>query len=206
MKRAEALLVACMVFWLAGCTLRGKPKAAAVPPPPKPVTAQAPQEPPQQLSVPQTTIVLPPAQPVNPEALATTEPAPGPVENLPAAPRPPRRPSPTTSQQSRPAETAAPQQPPAQTAEPERPPIQEIVPADELKRLQASAQSRKKTVRQRVDQARARKLTSHEANVVARIESFLKQSDDAEARGDMSQADALAGLAEVLSRELVSAK
>jgi hypothetical protein len=136
---------------------------------------------PQPLSIPQTQVALPKPQPVDPDALAAGPPA-APVET-PPAPRPPR---------SQPA--------------PARPPIQEIVPAAEQKRLQESAQTRKREIRRLLDQAQARRLNGDERNLVSRIQSFVKLSDDAEKRGDMREADALAERAQILSRELQSGK
>jgi hypothetical protein len=110
---------------------------------------------------------------------------------------PPAAPAATTPAPARPAQ----RQPAAA-----RPPIQEIVPAAEQKRLQESAQARKREIRPKLNQAQARGLSTDERNLVSRIQSFLKLSDEAEARGDMRQADALAERAQILSRELPSGK
>jgi len=57
MKRLEAILAVAMAISLAGCILRGTPKAAATPPAaPQPVVAAAPPPPPQPLSIPQTQV------------------------------------------------------------------------------------------------------------------------------------------------------
>jgi hypothetical protein len=57
--------------------------------------------------------------------------------------------------------------------------------------------------RQLLDAMKGRKgLTTQQNNDLRRARGFLTQSDDAEKRGDMRQADALAELALVLAREL----
>jgi hypothetical protein len=91
--------------------------------------------------------------------------------------------------------------PPA-TAEPERPPLQEILPGPERQRLLDEATARKTEARQLVEQARRRHLTRQQSNLVDRIQSFIKQADDAERRGDMRQASELAERALVLARDL----
>jgi hypothetical protein len=95
------------------------------------------------------------------------------------------------------------QTPPAPaTAEPERPPVQEIVPASESNRLRESAEARKQEIRKTLEQAQARTLSRDQRAVRSRIETFLQQSDDAQKKGDMRLADALAQRAQVLAREL----
>jgi hypothetical protein len=79
-----------------------------------------------------------------------------------------------------------------------------VVPPTELKRWQDSAQARRKAVHQWLD-ASGRKYRSHQATV-DRIRAFLKDSDAAELRGDMREADALAERAQFLVRELQNGK
>ena len=83
--------------------------------------------------------------------------------------------------------------------------IQEIVPTSELKRLQESLAARTAEIRKVLEQAQARGASKEQGSVISRIQSFLQQSDDAEKRGDLRQADALAERAQVLARELQSA-
>jgi hypothetical protein len=200
MRRGTAILTAALSLALAGCVLTGKPKTAPTPVAPRPAPASTtPQQP---LSIPQTQAQLPAPQPLNPEALATApapeQPAPAPPPN----PRPVRRPAPST--QARP-ET----QPPAQATqppEPERPPVLAIVPAAEQKQLQDSAQTSKREANQVLAQMRGRTLTPAQRDYVQRIRSFVNQSDQAEQRGDMRQASALAERARALARELQSGK
>ena len=206
MRRIKALVAVAAIFALSGCSLRGRPAAKSTPPPPQPViTAPAPTQPPAPLSVPQTQVRLPAPQPVSPEALATVIDLPGRTE---AAPKTQRRiPTPPVSSGSA---VPKPENTPAgigpQPVEPERPRIQEIVPAPEQKRLADSVEARKHEIRARLDQAQGRQLSAHERTLVSRIQSFVKLSDDAAARGDLRQADALAERAQILSRELLGGR
>jgi hypothetical protein len=200
MGRVEALLSVALAFSLAGCAVSGQPKTtAAVPPQPQPVAQPKPAPPPEPLSVPQTQVQLPPPQPVNQEALATVPP-PEPAEPA-AAPKPVRRTGAAPPPPKPEVVTAAP--PPA---EPERPPIQEIVPADERRRYKESADGAKREIRQLLEQARLHHLTAEQRTVVKRITSFVTQSEDADKRGDMRMADALAQRGLVWARELAGGK
>jgi hypothetical protein len=190
MKRLQAIMAAAMAISLAGCVVNGKPKTvSAAPPPPAPAAAPAP--PAEPLSIPQTQVELPPPQPVTPEALATTQPPEqAAAPSAAAGARPPRRAAPANA-------------PAALPAEPERPPVQEILNPAESKRLQDLAGAHKREIRQWLTPARARRLNQ---DTVSRIQSFLKASDDAENRGDMRQANALAERALILLRELQGAQ
>src|SRR2546429_8556252 len=82
-----AALVLALILALAGCTANGAPKTVKTPSAPKPVAAAAPAPPPAEpLSIPQTQVKLPKAQPLNPGALETAA-APPPVETPAPAPR-----------------------------------------------------------------------------------------------------------------------
>lgn len=193
MRRVEAVLVAAMAIALGGCVLGGKPKpAAVVPPPPQPA---APPPAPQPLSIPQTRVDLPAPQPVNPEALATAP---------PVEPAPPVQPKPAPPVRRAPAVQPPPAPPPPPEAA--RPPIQEVLPAEMAKQLLASANRHKVDTRALLAQARRRRLTASENDMVARINQFVKLSDDAEKSGDMRSADQLAERAHILARELQNGK
>jgi hypothetical protein len=200
MRRAQIILGAWMALSSAGCVLRGKQQANANPTPPTPAPAvkPAPAPRPQPLSIAQTQAQLPPSQQISAEALATLQPQPPPVES-PAEPQAPRRPAgPVVS-------PARPETPPVQVQAPEaepRPTVQEIVAPVELKRLQESADGRKQEIRKVLEQAQARGLSSDQREIVKRVQSFVQLSDEAEKRGDMRQADALAERGQVLVREL----
>jgi hypothetical protein len=205
MRRVEAILAVALAIPLAGCVLRGKPKTAAAvaPAPQPPPVAAAPAPPPEPLSIPQTQVQLPPEQPFDPEALVLAPPA----ETPPEAPSPVTHSSRSragSNATARAAEPPPPVAPPPATTEvtPPRPPIQEIVPASEQKRLQDSAQGRKKEIQKWLDVFGRKRMNTHQRNTVERIRSFVKDSDDAERRGDMREADALAERAEILMREL----
>lgn len=161
--------------------------------------------------MPQTQVELPAEQPITPEALATTQPPETPAEppraltpprrTLPSGPAPPTKPQATTEA---PAAAPPPVQPPA--AEPERPAIGQIVPVEELKRLQTSAQEEKRVIRQIVEQAQGRRLRGPERGLVGRVEQFVRLSDEAEASGNMRQAYELAHRGLILAKELQVAR
>jgi hypothetical protein len=171
MRSEAAVLAAVLALALAGCASHAKPLAASQPAP---------------LSIPQTQVALPPAQPLDPEALPAAQASGQPAE-APAAPRPARRPATPAA--------AQPAQPPEQ-----RPAVQAILPAQERKRLRDSAQARKREVRTTLARIAGRSLSAGDRDLVKRIEFFLAQSDQAEQRGDMSQADAFAQRAQDLAR------
>jgi hypothetical protein len=199
MKPAEAILAAGIAILLAGCLLRGTPKTAqAAPATPKPAVVPAPAPPPQPLSIPQTKVELPPPQPVNPEALPSTQPQPEEPAPAPAAP-----PKPPRGHAAQPARSDPPAPLPPVTAEPaERPPVQEIVSAEELRQLQVNAQRDRQEATRLLDRAAAHRLTRQQQQLKKSIESFLQLSSDAEKRGDLRQASELAGRAAVLAKEL----
>jgi hypothetical protein len=197
----QAALILTLGVCLPSCVAHKPRTVQAAPPPPKPAAATAPAPPPEPLSILQTEVRLPPPQPVTPEAIATTVPAEEPA-GTPSTPRPaprqPRQPAPKPEvpAQSAPA-TAA---PPA--AAPEHPIIQEVTPAAEQRRLQEEANAHKREVRQLIDSLDRRRLNRQQRGTFDRIQSFLKQSDEAEGRGEMRQASELAQRALVLAHEL----
>ena len=79
--------------------------------------------------------------------------------------------------------------------------MQEILSPEDLKRLQDSLAARKQEVRRVLDSASARKLNNQQTSAISRIQSFLQQSEEAEKRGDLRQADALGERAQILARE-----
>jgi outer membrane murein-binding lipoprotein Lpp len=193
--RSQALVLAAALsvlgFVLAGCASHAKPLAAAAQP--------------ASLSVPQTHVALPPEQPLDPDALSTEASAAGPAPVAPAAaPAAPTAPAVAPRvRRPAPAVAAQPAEPPAvQPAEApvERPTIQALVPAQEQQKLKDSTEARKKEVRATLARMAARRLSPADQDLVKRIEFFLSQSDQAERRGDMSQADAFAQRAQDLAR------
>jgi len=202
MRNAPTFIAVLLSAALAGCVMNGKPKAAVpvAPVATKPVTAPVPPPAPPALSIPQTQVDLPRAQPVDPASLAADAP-PVAVEVVepPAPTRPPaaRRPPVTSA----PAPQIA-----APAPEPATPQIQEIVPAAEAKRLQEQAQARRRDVQQMLDQLGRRNLNNTQRGVITNINSLVASSNDAERRTDMKLADALAERAQILARDLINGK
>jgi hypothetical protein len=200
MKRTEAILVAGLAISLSGCIFARKPKVVkASPPPPRPAAAPAPPPLPQPLSIPQTNVQLPPAQPLSPEALATTLPR----EETPSAPVPVRTPPrrPPSASAPRP-EVVVPAPAPVTPPTEERPPIQEVLSAEEKKRLADEADARSRDALHLVGQLPTQRLNRTQQSIVDRVMSFVKQADEAKKRGDMRQASELAGRALLLAKEL----
>ncbi len=192
-----------MMLLESACALIGKPKTIAAAPPapqPKPVAAK-PAAPPEPLSVPQTNVQLPPAQPIDPGALEPPKPdTPAPA---PPAARPPRRTPPATKPETPAPAATAPVPTPAETPVE---PVQEVLSADERKRLLDSAHSRKADIHRLLTQIKSHRLNADGNRDVKRIQSLVSQSDTAEKRGDMRQADALAERALIIAQELNGGK
>lgn len=216
MKKTPAFIAAFLAVATTGCVMPGATKKP-VPPAPvaaKPAPAPSPAPLPPPLSTPQTQVELPKPQLLDPAALAPDTPQQPPVEpaEQPPASRPNSGRRPTgTGTQSPPAPAATPPTttPPATTTpapEPVTPQIQEIVPVAEAKRLQESAQAKRRDVQQMLDQLTRRQLSTPQKGVVTNINSFLASSVDAERRGDMKLADALAGNAQILAKDLINGK
>ncbi|HKA01631.1 MAG TPA: hypothetical protein VKE70_34195, partial [Candidatus Solibacter sp.] len=182
-RTSFGILAVSAVLALAGCAARAKTPAAN-PAAVKPTTPATP-EPRPNLSTPQTRAQLPKPQPIDPLAWTVATPAPDPNAGKPAAPTPNR----STARIPVPRTETAP--PPATTpAEPPRPQIQEIIPANDLKRLQESAQNRKREVARILEpfDRRPRSLSGSLKIKVQEVRNFVKLSDDFEKRGEMRQA------------------
>jgi hypothetical protein len=194
----KVLLTALLSMVLAGCTLRGKPKAVVPPIAPKPAATPAPAPaPPPPLSIPQTHVELPKPQPVDPAALV--------VDITPREPEPePQTAVPTRSRRTTPASTPT---PPAATPPPEAPreTFREMVSPSESKRLMDQALNRRREANQILDQLSKRStLTPAQKNVISTIRNFLTLSDEAEKHNDPRQADSFAERAQILAKELQS--
>ncbi len=213
MIRLEASLAVALALSMAllesACVLTGQPKPATpavAPPQPAPVavTKPAPQST-EPLSVPQTQVQLPPPQLV-PETVALP-PKPEEPAATPVAPRPPRR---TGAAAPQPKQEPPVVGPPAAAnnataatpVETELAPVQEVIPADEKKRYQDSAQNRRAEIRQLLSQIKTHRPTAEQNREVKRIQSLVTQSEEVEKRGDMRQADALAERGLTLARGL----
>ena len=198
MQRATSILAVAIALTMAGCMLRGKPAAKAPVAVSKPPVAPAPSPPPP-LSIPQTNVQLPTPQPLDPNALATTQPQ----EELPAPP--PMAPPKAPTKSGRSTQTATPrvESPPAATPEPGRTPVREVVSSvEEQGRLREEANNHMRETRVRVDAAQSRRLNNKQRTLIDRIQTFLRQSEEAGRRGDWRQASELAGKAVVLAKDL----
>jgi hypothetical protein len=206
MRSAPALLIATLCVMSGACAKNGKKAnpAAAVPVPAKPAAAAPAPAPPRTLSIPQTQVELPRPQPLDVNALAAPQPEPAAAE--PAAPAP-RTPPPRTRTPAAPVRSEPPAQPPAavETA-PAAPAIQEVLSPGESKRLQESAQSRRREAQAILDQLARRQLSPAQRDSFGKIASFLTSSADAEKRGDLKFADAAADRALTLAKDLVNGK
>jgi hypothetical protein len=80
--------------------------------------------------------------------------------------------------------------------------MQEIISATDIKRLQESAQSRKREVAQILEQVRKRRLNKAQQIAMDNIRGLVKLSDDYEKRNEMPQADTMAERALILARQL----
>lgn len=215
MRNASALIIVAFAILTAGCALSGKaPKQAiATPAAPKPVAA-APAPPPPPLSIPQTQVELPKPQPLDPAALVT-EPAP-PAEAPPETPAPrtqapgrrtPAQPREGTTGNPPATTTPATTLPPAVTPpEATGPTIQEIIAPEETKRLRDLAASRRREAQQILDQVSQRQLSPAKREVIPTISSYIASSLEADKRGDVKTADALAERAQILAKDLLNAK
>ncbi|HLK63151.1 MAG TPA: hypothetical protein VKU19_06905 [Bryobacteraceae bacterium] len=217
MKHVEVFVAAVLVLSLTGCVVGGKPKTvAAAPAPPKPEVAPPSPPPRPNLSSPQTQVDLPAPQPLSAEAWATTVP---PEETAtPVSPRPgprgPKRGSGTTNAATQrntepvgpPATTAtAPAAPP--TTEPEqRPQIGEIVPAAELRRLQADAEKARHDLLEKLQSIGRRRLSDKDKDLKEQAISYEKRSLAAQHQGDMRMAFELASRGLVLAKALVDGR
>ena len=90
---------------------------------------------------------------------------------------------------------------PAPEQEPTRQPISEVTPPAELDRLREEARANLQEVQQLIRRIPRGRLRQQQSNV-DRINTFVKQAEEAELRRDMKQASELAGRALVLAREL----
>ena len=187
------ILLAAAAALLSGCAKKGKAAAAPPPPPapaPAPVVAAA-----EPLSVPQTKVLLPRPQPIDPEALPPQLP---PEEPEPEPVRPGK---PSAAQPAGRVETS----PPAVTPPPPAPrqSIRVSEPAAERHRLLQEIDARRRETEGNLALVKGRTLSKEEHATVRRAEGFLDQARTALRKDDIRQADALVGRALLLSRDLL---
>ena len=82
----------------------------------------------------------------------------------------------------------------------------EAISPEEQRRLTESVTTRRREVVQNLDAATTRGPSSTERTMMSRIRSFQKLAEEALSGGDLRQADALMERAQILSRELQSAR
>jgi hypothetical protein len=145
---------------------------------------------------------LPEPQPLSAEALATI--AKGEEEPLVITPAPPPRRPQRNTQTTPPApkpETTPPPAvaPPTTASQEDRPPIRAIESPAEQQRLQKNAEANRREVQQILRQLQGK---TTDAEALARIQDFLRQSEDAQQRGAMPTAAQLAERALLLAKEL----
>jgi hypothetical protein len=198
---------------LASCELRAKNKAAKTPPTPAVTTAEAkPAAPPPLLSVPQTDVQLPPAQPLTPEAIATIQTRPEVV-----LPEPPPLPKTTVRAATKPAPPPAPAPKPEVVPPPAEPPVatpppeeqvrlQPVYSEEEKRRILGDIERRKGEIENLTRPLSSRRLTTEQRTMLERIRSFLAVVDDAARRGDLRSADSLSERALIFARELGSGR
>jgi hypothetical protein len=190
-------LVLVVVLWLTACTPQNNRPVATAPAPPKPAATQpAPPDP--QLSIPQTTVLLPSLQQVNPDAIPKSLPpsSPPPAQTDKADAVPP----PKNTRRAAGAAKTDPEPPPAAAPAEEAPPrFQPILKAEEQKRLQDAIEARRHEIDDRLRTAARRR---QDKSLVERIRSFVHLSEQAAQRGDFTQADALSERALILAKEL----
>jgi hypothetical protein len=201
MRILEAGLTMLLFAPLVGCTWHTT-KPAAVPPPAKPVVVLPPPPEPN-LSAPQTAVVLPSPQPVNPGAIPKVPvPEKQPVEKAEA---PVTLPKPTPKKAST-ASVPPGGQPKPEESDPEVPPapvvaeqqqIRPILTAEEQNRINGLIEANRKETSDRLNKAKGKPEA-----LVERINSYKTQAEDAQKRGDYAQADALMERAAIMARDL----
>ena len=210
MKRITLSLSLSLGLAMAGCTARGNPQAK-IPAPPSPSAARSAQADPrpadsagEPLSIPQTQVRLPKAQPIDPDALATQPvmlPDPPPVN--PNLPRVRRAPAAAQVKPETAPEAVADATHPAETP---RARIEPLLPADERRQLIEETDKRLRQAEDLVERLSAHALNNDQRSAVERIRSFTKQSRQALDRSETQQAVELADRALLLAQELERAK
>lgn len=186
-----AILVTLAVVMSLGC--KGRIRGPAVAPAPRVAVTAEP------VSVPQTAVQLPPAQPVPAEAVPP-EPEPKPPPAAVKAPPPSQskpevRPRPPAAVVSRPA------------PEPEPPPVTQSAPAPPLRPVLSRQQEQDLQSRISRSVAAAQKSLAQaghaDRQAAERVKAFLEQAQQARRQGDLIRARSLAERAEWLAADLI---
>jgi hypothetical protein len=193
------VLLAAGCLGTVGCSLRAARTApVAAPAVPKPPSTPAPDEP---VSVAQTNVYLPKAQPIQAEALAAPPPelppAPEPL-NQNAKPRGPATPRPEARQPAGVQAVQGPAPPPTTSRRRIRP----VESAAERRRILTEIGTRQRQVQDILAKAKTRQLSDAEKGAAERIQSFLEQTEAALKDQDLQQAEALSNRALLLCPEL----
>ena len=203
--------ILCLMLALAGCTLHAN-RQAALPPAPKPDVVKPAADPP--LSIPQTSASLNTPQEWNAAAIPIEQPPEPPAPEKVDVPPPathnqhkpggsPAKPSEAsrTTETPDPAAAQDPEQPAAAApAASETAPFQPIMPAEQQNQLKAAIAARRRDIQSLL--TKAGEHPGNDKTLVDRIKSSLNLADDAEKRGDYTQADAFSQRALVLAQEL----
>jgi hypothetical protein len=202
--------ILCLMAALAGCTLHANHQAS-LPPAPKPDVVKPAADPP--LSIPQTSASLNTPREWNAAAIPIEQPQEPPAaEKVDVLPPVKGNQHKATVQQAKQPDTSGTTEtpdPPA-TQEPEQPatvapaasetaPFQPIMPAEQQNQLKASIATRRRDIQSLL---KAGEHADNDKTLVDRIKSSLNLADEAEKRGDYTQADALLQRALVLAQEL----
>jgi len=209
------VLAVALVFLLGGCVLKRTPKTVAaantVTPKPMPAAPAPPPPSPEPLSIPQTNVTLPAPQPLTAEAQASAQLPEEAASPSPASSRKPRKPGGTSGATNRSepprTEAAKPEAAKPEAAKPEpagpaapapAPQIRALVSPEEEQQYKQRADETRRETAQRINHLRGQNLTE--------INNFLKQSQDAEKRGDMRAAYEFADKALTLVKVLTGGK
>jgi hypothetical protein len=183
--------MAVLALAVAAVGCKGKAKTPAVAPLPR-----AAAEP---VSVPQTTVRLPPEQPVPPGATPPPrEPPSAPPAVAPVTPAPQPKPVTRTRPSAPPPSRPAPAEPPAQPPPAAAPPaLRPVLTPEQERDLRDRIERSMTAARQSLSRARAADRQAAE-----RVKAFLEQARQARDQGDLVRARSLAERAEWLAADL----
>jgi hypothetical protein len=205
--RCMCAAIVCLMVFTAGCTLRAS-RQASLPPAPQPETVKPDEDAP--LSIPQTSASLnvprewnaaaiPPEQPPDPPAAKKTEAVV--VTQNPVRPAgPPAKPPETAVTTTTTAVPEVEEPAPTPPVESEPAPFQPIVPVEQQNLLKTAIAQRKRDINNLL--TKAGEHGGNDKTVIDRIKSFLNLENEAEKRGDYTQADVLCEKALVLAQDL----
>jgi hypothetical protein len=197
------LIVLAVSLVTVGCAAKAAHTApVAAPPAPLTTLTPAPEEP---VSIAQTNIYLPKAQPIQADAVAAPPPelppAPEPL-NQTAKPRNAAAPKPAPRQETGVQTVQGPPPPPVNPTTTSRRRIRPVESATERHRMLTEIAARQRQVQDILAKAKTRQLSDAEKGAAERIQSFLEQTEAALKDQDLHQAEALSNRALLLCPEL----